>query len=156
MKLSKNFSRAEIEHSNTAKRLGIKNEMSQEHLENMQNLIDNLIQPLRDGIGPIRISSGYRSPQLNRAIGGSANKSQHCKGEALDLQFWKEGQMCNKEIYDWIIESGLDFDQMINEFDFSWVHLSLKEKKNRKQVLIAYKDEDNDTKYKYAPDIIIL
>ena len=102
MKLSKNFSLAEIEHSNTAKRLGIKNEMSEEHLANMQNLIDNLIQPLRDGIGPIRISSGYRSPQLNKAIGGST-RSQHSKAEALDLQFWKDGQMCNKEIYDWVL-----------------------------------------------------
>ena len=64
--------------------------------------------------------------------------------------------MCNKEIYDWIIDSGLEFDQMINEFDYSWIHLSLRKKDNRKQVLLAYKDEDNDTKYKYAPDIIIL
>ena len=121
----------------------------------MQRIVTNILQPLRDDLGPIRISSGYRSPSLNRAISGS-NKSQHTKGQALDLQFWKEGQMCNKEIYDWIVESGLDFDQMINEFDYSWIHLSLKESKNRKQVLIAYKDEDNDTKYKYAPDIIIL
>tara|TARA_R110002020_G_scaffold136234_5_gene303962 strand:- start:1446 stop:1916 length:471 start_codon:yes stop_codon:yes gene_type:complete len=156
MRISKNFVLSELIRSNTAKRLGISNEPKEEHLKNLQRIITSIVQPMRDSLGPIRISSGYRSPQLNRAIGGSANKSQHCKGEALDLQFWKEGKMCNKEIYDWIIESGLDFDQMINEFDFSWVHLSLKEKKNRKQVLIAYKDEDNDTKYKYAPDIIIL
>ena len=110
---------------------------------------------MRDSLGPIRITSGYRSPELNRAIGGS-NKSQHCKGEALDLQFWENGEMNNKKIYDWIIDSGLEFDQMINEFDYSWIHLSLKEKNNRKDVLIAYKDEDGDTKYKYAPDIIIL
>ena len=149
MKLSKNFSRAEIEHSNTAKRLGISNEMSEKHLENMQRLIDNLIQPLRDAIGPIRISSGYRSPSLNRAIGGS-NRSQHSKAEALDLQFWSEGKMNNKVIYDWILDSGLEFDQMINEFDFAWIHISLKSKDNRKQVLEAYKNEDGDTKYRYA------
>ena len=149
MKLSKNFTRAEIEHSNTAKRLGISNEMSEEHLENMQHLIDKLIQPLRDSIGPIRISSGYRSKALNRAIGGSL-KSQHSKAEALDLQFWSKGEMNNKVIYDWILKSGLEFDQMINEFDFSWIHISLKEKDNRKQVLEAIKDEDGDTKYKYA------
>jgi hypothetical protein len=81
-----------------------------------------------------------------------SNKSQHTKGQALDLQFWKEGKMCNKEVYDWVLENDVEFDQMINEFDFSWVHLSLRESKNRKQVLIAYKDEDNDTKYKYAPE----
>ena len=139
MKLSENFTRSEIEHSNTAKRLGIKNEMSEEHLENMQNLIDNLIQPLRDGIGPIRISSGYRSPKLNKAIGGSS-RSQHSKGEALDLQFWEKGKMNNKVIYDWVLESGVEFDQMINEFDYSWIHISLKSKENRSQVLEAYKN----------------
>ena len=147
MKLSENFSRAEIEHSNTAKRLGISNEMSEKHLGNMQRLIDNLIQPLRDGIGPIRISSGYRSPKLNKAIGGST-RSQHSKAEALDLQYWSGGKMNNKVIYDWILDSGLEFDQMINEFDFSWIHVSLKKNSNRRQVLEAYKDDDGDTAYK--------
>ena len=147
MKLSKNFSRAEIEHSNTAKRLGISNEMSEKHLENMQRLIDNLIQPMRDELGPIRISSGYRSPSLNRAIGGS-NRSQHSKGEALDLQFWEKGKMNNKVIYDWVLESGVEFDQMINEFDYSWIHISLKSKENRSQVLEAYKNEKEKTAYK--------
>lgn len=151
MRLSKNFVLSEITRSNTAKRLGISNEPKKEHLKNLQRIITDIIQPMRDAIGPIRISSGYRSPSLNRAISGS-NKSQHTKGQALDLQFWKEGKMCNKEVYDWVLENDVEFDQMINEFDFSWVHLSLKESKNRKQVLIAYKDEDNDTKYKYAPE----
>ena len=147
MKLSKNFSRAEIEHSNTAKRLGISNEMSDKHLENMQRVIDNLIQPMRDAIGPIRISSGYRSPKLNKAIGGSS-RSQHSKGEALDLQFWEKGKMNNKVIYDWVLESGVEFDQMINEFDCSWIHISLKSRENRGQVLEAYKDEKGKTAYK--------
>ena len=147
MKLSKNFSRAEIEHSNTAKRLGISNEMSDKHLENMQRVIDNLIQPMRDAIGPIRISSGYRSPKLNKAIGGSS-RSQHSKGEALDLQFWEKGKMNNKVIYDWVLESGVEFDQMINEFDYSWIHISLKSKENRSQILEAYKDEKGKTAYK--------
>lgn len=149
MKLSKNFSLAEIEHSNTAKRLAIKNEMSEEHLANMQNLIDNLIQPLRDGIGPIRISSGYRSPQLNKAIGGST-RSQHSKAEALDLQYWSGGKMNNKIIYDWILDSGLEFDQMINEFDFSWIHISLKKNSNRGEVLEAYKNDKGKTKYRFV------
>jgi len=155
MRLSKNFVLSEITRSNTAKRLGISNEPTKKHMENMQRLVSNLIQPMRNELGPIRITSGYRSPSLNRAIGGSS-KSQHCKGEALDLQFWKNGEMCNKEIFEWIIESGLDFDQMINEFDFAWIHISLKKDKNRKDVLLAFKDKDGDTKYKYAPDIIIL
>jgi zinc D-Ala-D-Ala carboxypeptidase len=149
MKLSKNFALSEITHSNTAKRLGIENEPTEKHLQNMQHLVDDLLQPLRDAVGPIRISSGYRNPSLNRAIGGSRS-SQHCKGEALDLQFWEMGKMNNKVIYDWILASGLEFDQMINEFDFSWIHISLKAKDNRKQVLEAYKNEDGDTKYRYA------
>ena len=149
MRLSKNFILSEITRSNTAKRLGIDNGPDKNHLRSIQRLITNLIQPMRDALGPIRISSGYRNPNVNRAIGGST-KSQHCKGEALDLQFWKDGKICNKEIYDWVLSSDVEFDQMINEFDFSWIHISLKKEDNRNQVLEAYKDEDNDTKYKYA------
>ena len=149
MRLSDNFVLSEITRSNTAKRLGIDNGPNKEHLQNIQRIITNLIQPMRDAIGPIRISSGYRNPNVNRAIGGST-KSQHCKGEALDLQFWNDGQISNKEIYDWVLRSDVEFDQMINEFDFAWIHISLIKEGNRKQVLEAYKDEDNDTKYKYA------
>ena len=155
MKLSKNFVLSEIIRSNTAKRLGIKNEPTKKHMEGIQRIITNLIQPMRDSLGPIRISSGYRNPELNRAIGGSS-KSQHCKGEALDLQFWQMGKMMNELIYEWVLDSGLEFDQMINEFDFAWIHISLKAKDNRKQVLEAYKDENGNTKYRFAPDIIIL
>jgi zinc D-Ala-D-Ala carboxypeptidase len=155
MRLSKNFVLSEITRSNTATRLGISNEPTKEHLENMQRLISNLIQPMRDELGPIRISSGYRNPSLNRAIGGSRS-SQHCKGEALDIQFWQMGKMMNILIYEWILDSGLEFDQMINEFDFAWIHISLKKDKNRKEILEAYKNDDGDTAYRYAPDIIVL
>tara|TARA_R100001369_G_scaffold52168_1_gene78982 strand:- start:1616 stop:2083 length:468 start_codon:yes stop_codon:yes gene_type:complete len=149
MRLSKNFVLSEIIRSNTARRLNISNAPNKEHLRSLQILIRDLIQPMRDALGPIRISSGYRNPTLNRAIGGS-RKSQHCKGEALDIQFWKDGEMCNEEVYKWVIKEGIEFDQMINEFDFAWIHISLKDKGNRKQVLEAYHDEDGDTKYKYA------
>jgi len=149
MRLSKNFVLSELTRSNTATRLGIINEPTKKHLPNMQMVVTNLLQPMRDALGPIRVTSGYRSKALNRAIGGSS-KSQHCKGQACDLQFWKDGQMCNKEIYDWVLKSGIEFDQMINEFDYAWIHISLKEKDNRKEVLEAYKDKDGDTSYKYA------
>ena len=155
MRLSKNFVLSEITRSNTAKRLGIDNEPTKKDLENLQRIVTNLLQPLRNHLGPIRISSGYRSKELNRAIGGS-NKSQHSKGEAVDIQFWRDGQMCNKEVYDWIIDNAIEFDQMINEFDFSWIHISLKKSNNRREVLEAYKDENGDTKYRFAPDIITL
>jgi len=149
MRLSKNFVLSEITRSNTAKRKGISNEPKKEHLENLQRLVTNLIQPMRDALGPIRVTSGYRSPKLNRSIGGSS-KSQHCKGQALDLQFWKDGQMVNKEIYNWVLSNDIEFDQMINEFDFAWIHISLVGESNRRQVLEAYKDEDGDTAYNYA------
>ena len=152
MRLSKNFTLSEVTRSNTARRLNIDNAPKNEHLKNMQRLITNLIQPMRDELGPIRVTSGYRSPELNRAIGGS-KKSQHSKAEAVDIQFWSEGQMDNQKIYNWILKSGLEFDQMINEFDFAWIHISLKEKKNRNMVLEAYKDKDGDTAYKVA-DIV--
>ncbi len=151
MRVSKNFLLSELIRSSTAKRLDIDNEPTKKHLRNLQRTVDLLLQPLRDAVGPIRVSSGYRSKALNRAIGGS-NKSQHCKAEALDLQYWEDGIMNNKVIYDWIIKSDIEFDQMINEFDFSWIHISLAKKKNRKQVLEAFKDEEGDTKYRYADD----
>ena len=109
MRLSKNFTLSEVTRSNTAKRLGIDNTPKNQHLKNMQRLITNLIQPMRDALGPIRITSGYRSPELNRAIGGS-KKSQHSKAEAVDIQFWSEGQMNNRILYNWVINSDIEFD----------------------------------------------
>ena len=153
MRLSKNFVLSEITRSNTARRKGISNEPEKEHLASLQTIITELVQPMRDAIGPIRISSGYRSPKLNKAIGGSS-RSQHCKGQALDLQFWQDGKMNNKVIYDWVLDSGLDFDQMINEFDFAWIHISFNSSKNRRQVLEAYKNDQGKTAYRHAKDNI--
>jgi hypothetical protein len=155
MRLSENFTLREITRSNTAKRLGIENEPTKEHLKNIQSLVTNVLQPLRSSVGAVRISSGYRNSQLNRAIGGSS-KSQHCKGQAADIQYFQEGQMNNKIIYDWIIDNAIDFDQMINEFDVSWIHISFKSKGNRREVLEAYKDDKGRTKYRHADDIITL
>ena len=147
MRLSRNFMLREFVNSTTASRKGISNKPTEVHLSNLKILIDNVIQPLRDKIGPIRITSGYRSPALNRAIGGSS-RSQHSKGMAADIQFVRDNEMDNKVIFDTILEMGLDFDQMINEFDYSWIHISYNPKKNRKQVLEAYKDDNNKTKYR--------
>jgi zinc D-Ala-D-Ala carboxypeptidase len=147
MRLSRNFMLREFVNSATAARKGISNKPTEVHLANLKKLIDNVIQPLRDKIGPIRITSGYRSPSLNRAIGGSS-RSQHSKGMAADIQFVRDNEMDNKVIFDTILEMGLDFDQMINEFDYKWIHISYNSKKNRKQVLEAYKDGNNKTKYR--------
>jgi len=147
MRLSRNFMLREFVNSTTAARKGISNKPTEVHLANLSFLINNVIQPLRDKIGPIRVTSGYRSPALNRAIGGSS-RSQHSKGMAADIQFVRDNEMDNKVIFDTILEMELDFDQMINEFDYKWIHISYNKKKNRKQVLEAYKDSNNKTKYR--------
>ena len=147
MKLSENLSLAEVIKSNTAIKKGIDNSPTEQHLESLKLLAENIFQPIREHFGvPIGISSGYRSEALNRVIGGSSSTSQHCKGEAFDLDADMFGKITNKEIFDFI-KDNLDFDQLINEFDYSWVHVSYKKEGNRKQVLEAYKKEGK-TKYK--------
>ena len=138
MKLSENLELSEVIRSESAKRLGVNNTPTAEHIENLKALAENIFQPIRDHFGvPIRISSGYRSAALNKKIGG-AKVSQHLSGEALDLDN-DNTSITNKEIFDFIVEN-LDFDQAINEFDYSWVHVSYTTKrKNRKQTLKAIK-----------------
>ena len=159
MRLSKNFTLSEFLKSNVATRKNISNDPSAEQVYEMQILCQKLIQEIRDCLGPLRINSGFRSKELNKAIGGAYKiidgkyvaSSQHCKGQAADLKFVdSNGRVDNERIWDFVLESGLEFDQMINEFDFAWIHISLKDKKNRKMVLEAYKDNDGDTAYKVA------
>ena len=156
MRLSKNFTLKELTYSSTALRLGINNEPSKEGILKLTLLATSLLQPIRDTIGSIRVTSGYRSPELSEAIGSSSN-SQHCRYEAVDLQFVKRGKMDNLAIYNALVDLNLDYDQMILEFGSSteyidgnpdWVHLSWKVCDNRKQTLIAYKDINNKTKYR--------
>ena len=156
MRLSKNFTLNELTRSNTATRLGIDNEPSKEGIMKL-TLLAAFLQAIRDRIGALRITSGYRSPQLSEAIGSSSN-SQHCRYEAVDLQYVKRGNMDNQMIYQTLIDLDLDFDQCILEFGNAteyidptspdWVHLSWKVVDNRRQVLVAYKDIDNKTKYR--------
>jgi len=155
--LSKNFTLKELTRSNTATRLGIDNEPSKEGVLKLTLLATSLLQPLRNAVGSLRITSGYRSPQLSEAIGSSSN-SQHCRYEAVDLQYVKRGKMDNIKIYDALIDLDLDFDQCILEFgnatehidptEPDWIHLSWKVVDNRRQTLVAYKDENNKTKYR--------
>ena len=157
MRLSKNFTLSELTRSNTALRLGIDNSPTKEGIYKLRLLATEFLQPLRDRIGVLRVTSGYRSPQLSEVI-GSSSKSQHCRCEAVDLQFVKRGRMDNLMIYQNIIDGGLEFDQMILEFGDAtatsdpifpaWVHVSWKIKDNRRQILVAYKDENNKTKYR--------
>ena len=147
MRLSTNFTLAEFTKSQTALRQGIDNTPDQEHLTNAVNLFANVVQQVRNNFGVTVINSGYRGPALNEAVGGSS-KSQHCKGEAVDIE-------CpgtpNFEVANWIAEN-LDFDQLILEFytpgipDSGWVHVSYKSEGNRKSVLTAMKENGESTK----------
>ena len=145
MKLSKNLSLKEATKSNTATRLGIKNEPEQWEIDNLRAIAENIFQPVRDQFGvPIGVSSGYRCKELNKAIGGS-KYSQHMIGEALDIDADIYGKVTNAEIFNYI-KNNLEWDQMIWEFgddeEPNWVHVSYKEAgTNRKQLRRAYRDE---------------
>src|SRR5210317_565274 len=148
VKLSQNFTIQEYIKSQTALRQGIDNIPTEEHMGNATALFRNVVQKVRDQFGVTVINSGYRGEALNKAVGGSS-KSQHCKGEAVDIE-------CpgtpNYDVAKWI-EHNLDFDQLILEFytpgipDSGWVHVSYKSEGNRKSVLTAMK-ENGKTVYK--------
>ena len=148
MKLSKNFSLAEFTKSQTAERKGLDNTPSGEHLEAAVTLFENVVQKVRDHFGPTVLNSGYRGPELNEAVGGSS-KSQHCKGQAADIEV---PGVPNAELAEWIKEN-CDFDQLILEFytpgipDSGWVHVSyVNEEDNRKSILTASRI-DGKTQY---------
>ena len=147
--ISKHISYKEGVHSITAIRKGIDNEPNEEQLANMKLVANNVFEPLRVFVnGPIKVNSFFRSPNLNKAIGGST-KSQHCKGQAIDIDD-TYGKATNAEMYWWIKEN-LDFDQMIWEFGSNenpdWVHVSyVSPDKNRNRCLKAYRD-NGKTKY---------
>ena len=136
MRLSKNLTLSEAIKSQTAARLGIENTPIGDHLLNLKRTAHYIFQPCRDKFGPLALSSGYRSSDLNRAIGG-ASSSQHCKGQALDIDGDKTG-VSNRELFHFIREN-LDFDQLIweygNDIEPDWVHVSYKEGANRGEVL---------------------
>ena len=138
MKLSEHLDLSEIIRSDSAKRNGISNMPTQEHIENFKILATKVFEPIREHFGvPIRISSGYRSAELNKCIGGSAT-SQHSTGEAIDID--QDGTtITNKQVFDYI-KDNLAFDQLINEFNYAWVHVSYKANgKQRGEILEAYK-----------------
>ena len=151
MNLSKNLTLAEVTKSTTAKRLGIDNTPDEWTTENLRQIAINIFQPLRDSFGcPIYVSSGYRSAELNTAIGGSV-RSQHVEGRALDLDADVYGGCTNAQIFNWIKEN-LEFDQLIWEFgdddNPDWVHVSyVYDGINRKRCLKACRDDNGKTYY---------
>lgn len=140
MRISTHLDLVEVTRSETAKRNGISNEPTSEHLENFKKLAKNIFEPIRNNFGvPIHISSGYRSVALNKFIKGSAT-SQHLLGQALDLDMdGSSSDVTNKMVFEYI-KNNLDFDQLINEYNYSWVHVSYNTKgKQRNQILDATK-----------------
>ena len=148
--ISKHISYKEGVYSRTATRLSINNKPNDEQMQNMCLIAEEVFEPLRSWVGgPIKINSFFRSPELNKAIGGST-KSQHCHGQAIDLDD-TFGRATNAEMYEFI-RKYLDFDQMIWEFgdedNPDWVHVSyVSPEKNRNRCLQAYK-ENGKTNYK--------
>lgn len=151
MQLSKHFELAEFTRSNTAKRAGISNMPTEAHQANMKVLCEKVLEPIREHFArPIMISSGYRSAALNKITKGASSTSQHCSGEAVDIDM-DATEITNKQIFDYI-KANLEFDQMIWEFGTDsnpdWVHVSYESTgKQRKQILRAVK-QGGKTVYK--------
>ena len=148
MNLSRNFTLSELIKSDTAIRRGINNNPNAEQIEKLKALCENILQPVRDHFGRVKITSGFRSPELCTAIGSSVN-SQHAKAEAADFECIG---VDNAELFDWI-KNNLTPDQLILEFytpgdpNSGWIHCSWVEGTPRASFLHAYKSEGK-TKYK--------
>lgn len=116
----KHFTLDELTRSATARRLGIDNTPTRQAAVNLERLVDNLLDPLREAYGaPIYVNSGYRCPALNRAVGGAAG-SQHLTGEAADITAGSKAG--NRRLYELL--RNLPVDQAINEHNFAWLHVS--------------------------------
>ncbi len=136
MKISKHITYDEATLSPTAIRNGISNQPNEQQLHNMQQLAENIFEPLRKMYGkPIKINSFFRSAKLNKLVGGSPT-SQHTKGQAIDITTGTKSE--NKKLFE--LAKTLEFDQLIWEYgDYTgphWVHISYKTSGNRKQILI--------------------
>ena len=128
------FTMGEFIRSDTAAKLGIDNRCKLEHVPNIKALVANVLDPLRAAYGkPIRITSGFRCPKLNKAVGGSST-SQHMSGMAADIVGTPDTVAENTKLFNLIQSLGLPFDQLIDEKGMRWVHVSFSLKKNRHQV----------------------
>lgn len=149
MKLTENFSLAEMTKSETALRQGLDNTPGDEEIANLKLLAEKVLQPVRNHYGKgVKVNSGFRHPDVNAAVGGSRT-SDHCKGQAADIEI---PGVANAELAEWI-KDNCEFRQLILEFytpgipDSGWVHVSYVEGDNKKQVMTAMK-ENGKTVYK--------
>jgi putative chitinase len=152
--LTEHFKLEEMTVSPTAKKLGLSNTPTPEHIENMRYCCEKILEPVRAKFGPVTINSSYRAPAVNKAVGGSKT-SQHVNGQAIDFEV--KG-VDNKTVADWVADN-LEFDQVILEFytkgdaNSGWVHASIKkEGGNRRQRLIAQKSKSGGTTYTSVAD----
>lgn len=151
-KLSQHFSYDEMTRSQTAKRNDINNTPNLKQIDNLIDLCENILEPIRGHFKkPVTITSGFRCIELNKKI-GSTDKSQHTKGQAVD--FVVNGDITVADVWKWIIESDLDFDQVIYEFG-RWIHVSFKKNgKNRHKCSVARRVNGKTRYYHYTEDKI--
>lgn len=129
----KYFTVNELIRSDTARAKGIDNTPPPAIKLKLTSLVNNLLDPIREAWGsPITVNSGYRCPVLNKAVGG-VSTSQHQKGEAADITVGSPE--LNRQLFDLIAKGDFDFDQLIDESDYSWVHISYSAGKNRHKIL---------------------
>jgi hypothetical protein len=154
MKLSAHLDLSEVTRSESAKRNGISNMPTEQHIANFKLLAEKVFEPIRMHFNcPIHISSAYRSIELNRAVKGSLT-SQHCTGEAIDVDMdGSPSGVTNKMVFDYI-KDNLQFDQLIWEFGTKdnpdWVHVSYESTgKQRKQILRAVRANGKTTYQNY-------
>lgn len=142
--ITPNFSLREMIHSDTAVRQGIQNVPNLKHTYNLTALCKKVLQPLRDKLGvSVKVTSGFRCDELNKLVGG-APTSQHRFGEAADIS---AAGMTTQQLFDFILTSGIEYDQVIQEFD-TWVHVSYRRTgKNRNAALIATWRKNGTVKY---------
>lgn len=148
--ISAHFTLRELTRSQTAERKGIDNTPSPEVIANLKALCDAILEPLRVVVGPLTVTSAYRSPALNRAVGGNS-KGQHPLGQAADIECFK---MSTRALAEKVIELKLPFDELIVEYaqaddpNAGWVHISYKKDGgNSGQILRAVRDTTGKTVY---------
>lgn len=131
----KYFTFTEFERSETAYRYGLDNSMPEAAKTAAAALVDNVLDPLRQAWGhPITVTSGYRCPEVNRRVKNSSKTSQHMTGEAADISVGNP--VDNRRLAQKLIDLKLPFDQLINEYDWQWVHVSYRNNRpNRHEML---------------------
>lgn len=154
MNLTKNFTLSEMTKSETALRHGLDNTPGEIEIGNLTVLCEKVLQPVRDYFGMgVKVNSGFRHPEVNRAVGGSTT-SDHCKGFAADIEI---PGIANGQLAEWI-EYNCDFTQLILEFytpgvpDSGWVHVSYNPENLKKQVLTATRENGKTV---YLPGLVV-